>query len=303
MANIYQFPTPIPVTNGNYPQFKFAVFGDNLAAVTAAGYLNSAYNDSAMPLSNADVVMALYSFNINNATGTFGIFTVNILTTNGQITLTEWTGTSGIVLPTVANAIAVFSNTTGTLTDNIVANNVVQNTSATPGTVRAIKGQMQSTIATMTSGNLVGVRGEVDYVSASGGFLYGTQGKLIPTGTLSGSSWNAAVFGQFDISGANINAGQTATLWGDYGATSGTITNATGMYGIAMTNTTAAVVNAQVYLYGGATYLFELNQNIGLVGASYAATAGAGTIGANPVKLKIQLDSVTKYLICADDWT
>ena len=40
----------------------------------------------------------------------------------------------------------------------------------------------------MTSGNVVGVRGEVDYVGASGGFLYGVQGKLIPTGTISGSS-------------------------------------------------------------------------------------------------------------------
>ena len=46
-----------------------------------------------------------------------------------------------------------------------------------------------------------------------------------------------------------------APIWGDYGATSGTLTNQTGLYGIAMTNTTAAVLAGQLYLYGGATRL------------------------------------------------
>jgi hypothetical protein len=47
-------------------------------------------------------------------------------------------------------------------------------------------------------------------VGASGGFFYGTQGKIIPTGTLSGSSWNAAVFAQLDWHAATLNAGQMA---------------------------------------------------------------------------------------------
>lgn len=116
MANlIYQFPVPIPVTNGNYPQFKFAVFGDNLTTVTTAGYLNSSNIESAFPLSNADVIMALYSFNQQTLTGSFGIFTVNIAAATGLITLTAWGNPGDVVLPTTANVLAHFTNATGTL--------------------------------------------------------------------------------------------------------------------------------------------------------------------------------------------
>ena len=56
--------------------------------------------------------------------------------------------------------------------------------SATPGTYRQIRGEV-TTFSTMTSGNLVGVRGAVTMATGStvsGGYLYGTQGKAI-TGT------------------------------------------------------------------------------------------------------------------------
>ena len=175
--------------------------------------------------------------------------------------------------------------------------------SATPGTIRAVLGKMTNTATVMTSGNLVGVRGEVDYVGASGGFVYGTQGKIIPTGTISGSSWNAGVFGQLDIHAATINAGQMATLWGDYGTTSGTLTDQTGLYGIAMTNTTAAVLEGQVYLYGGAQNLLLLNTNAGLSGTTYylAAGTGSGSAGnsthcAAQQVLKISVNGATCYI-------
>lgn len=153
----------------------------------------------------------------------------------------------------------------------------VPNSSATPGTLRAFIGEITSTASVMTSGNLVGVRGVVNYVGASGGFLYGTQGKLIPTGTLSGSSWNAAVFGQFDVSAATINAGQLAAIWGDWGTTGATATSMTGARGFAFTNTTSNILNAQIYLYGPATQLLELDDNSGAYGATYYVAAGTGS--------------------------
>lgn len=139
MATIYQFPTPIPVTNGQYPQFKFAVFGDNLTTVTTAGYLNSASIEAGLPLSNADIVMALYSFNPNTATGSFGIFTVSIAASNGQITLTAWGNPGDVVLPTTANYLAHFTNTSGTLSsapDNVTnPGNIAAGLSGTAGTL------------------------------------------------------------------------------------------------------------------------------------------------------------------------
>ena len=199
--------------------------------------------------------------------------------------------------------IPVYSDVEGTISENTAALNNVANASATPGTIRAIHGEISSSIAIQTSGNLVGARGAVNYVGASGGFIYGAQGKIIPSGTLSGSSWNAGMFGQLDISAATINAGQMAPIWGDYGSASHILTNQSGLYGIAMTNTTAAVLAGQLYLYGGATNLMLLNTNSGLSGVTYFKNAGttAGSWGnatpPTPSKvLTISVDGVQYYI-------
>ncbi len=204
--------------------------------------------------------------------------------------------------------IAVNSSThvyTLSLTTNAISGPVVISdvqASATPGTVRALVSAISNSVL-MTSGNLVGVRGVVTYVGASGGFLYGVQGKLIASGTISGSSWNAGVFGQLDISAATVNAGQMAPIWGDYGSASGTLTDQTGLYGIAMTNTTAAVLQGQIYLYGGAQNLLLLSTNAGLSGVTYFKDSGtgAGSWGnatpPTPSKvLKITVDGTAYYL-------
>ena len=203
---------------------------------------------------------------------------------------------------TIGN-IALFRDVNGSLEQNVAALNNVANASATPGTVRSIFGEITSTATTQTSGNLVGVRGAVNYVGASAGFLYGVQGKLVSTGTLSGSSWNAGIFGQLDISAATVNAGQLAPIWGDYGTTSGTLTDQSGLYGIAMTNTTAAVLAGQLYLYGGAQNLMLLQTNAGLSGVTYFKDAGvtAGSWGnatpPTPSKvLTISIDGTQYYL-------
>ncbi|CEG60958.1 hypothetical protein [Legionella micdadei] len=115
MTSVIQFPTPIPMTNGNYPNLKFAVFGDNLSTVTTAGYLNQSNINSATPLSDADIIMALYSYNQQTQSGSFGIFTVSIAASNGQITLSSWANPGEVTLPTTANYLAHFTNTTGTI--------------------------------------------------------------------------------------------------------------------------------------------------------------------------------------------
>lgn len=278
---------------------------DNLAAVITAGYLNK-LAVSTFNIYPTDVIDMIYDYVDATNTGTYGEFLP--VFSNGIITLTA---ASGVTLPTVANNVAIFSNTSGGLSDSgIPISNVVLDVkvggqtissataSATPGTIRALRGLMAGTNATMTSGNLVGVRGEVDYVGASGGFLYGVQGKLIPTGTLSGSSWNAGVFGQLDISAATVNAGQMAPIWADYGATSGTLTNVTGLRMFAGTNTTAAVLNSMDYRYGKASALFELAGDAG----SYI-TAGAATPSGDLKKIAITIDGVVHYILAAAVWS
>jgi hypothetical protein len=118
MAKIYQLPTQQPGMVGVFPNQKFALFGDNLATVTAAGYLNSV-NLESNPIAATDVIQALYSYNNVSNTGTFGIFTVSIA--NGVITLTEWVDPGNVTLPVVSGNLASFNGTTGLIQDSGVA--------------------------------------------------------------------------------------------------------------------------------------------------------------------------------------
>lgn len=150
MPTIYQLPTQQPATVGIFPNIKSAVFGDNLATITTAGYLNSV-NLESNPISPTDILQVLYSFNNVSNTGTFGMFTVTI-SSSGVITLVEWTGTSGIVLPTIANHIATYTNTAGTLSEDpataISGGNIQAGLSGTAGTVASFP-------ATASKGSLV----------------------------------------------------------------------------------------------------------------------------------------------------
>lgn len=267
--------------SGTLPQWIYINTTDSLATVTTAGYLNGAAHEYIASLTN--YMMAEVTI-IPSANALPEVLLMQVSIVNGVYSLVQ---------PYVLN--------------NPVSGQVITVTtsSATPGTVRALTGKMVDTASVMTSGNIVGVRGEVDYVGASGGFVYGTQGKIIPTGTLSGSSWNAGLFGQLDISHATINAGQVAPIWGDYGTTSGTLTNSTGLYGLAMTNTTAAVLEGQVYLYGGATNLFLLNTNAGLSGTTYFQAAGTGVNSAGAASyaagtevLQINVNGTNYWIRC-----
>lgn len=136
---VIQYPTPIPATVGNKPNLRFMTTTDNLATITTAGYLNTVNMDTATPLSNNDVILCLYSYNTNTQTGSFAILTVSISTSNGSITLANWGDSGGVVLPTIANHIATYTNTSGTLSQDsttaINGGNIQAGLSGTAGTL------------------------------------------------------------------------------------------------------------------------------------------------------------------------
>lgn len=273
---ILSFVTDLPGQVGVTPRRPKIITTDSLVTVTTAGYLNN----SILTVNNilsTDVIDMVYSYNTTTNTGTY----IELLVSIGQ---------TGVITLINQNAVQV-----GPIT---IASSV---SSTTPGTVRSVIGSMTETATVMTSGNLVGVRGSVTFVGASGGFLYGTQGKVTATGTLSGSSWTTGIFGQLDISSTTINAGQTAAIWGDYGTSSGTISDATGMRGVSMTNTTAAVLNAQDYRYGNATYLQELTGAGGTLNYYLAAGTASGSAGnsthcAAQQVIRVQINGVAAYI-------
>lgn len=276
---------------------------DSLGTVTTAGYLNKTAL-STFPIYPTDIFDIDYAWVIATNSGSYGEFLPTF--SNGVITLSQ-ASSNDVLLPTVANNIATYTNTTGQLSENANnALNAISTSSATPGTLRSIIGSATNTATTMTSGNLAGVRGVVNIKgSSTSAFIYGTQGKIIATGTLASGQFQAAVFGQLDISAATINGCQLAALWGDYGTSSGTLTSQTGLYGIAFTNTTAAVPIGQLYLYGGATNLMYLNTNAGQSGTTYFKAAGTSSgsagyaSGCNATEvLVISVNSTTYYIPC-----
>jgi hypothetical protein len=248
--------------------------------VVEPGFINAVAAASSVTVNPSDIVFAYMSDTTAIFYPSFG--------SGGVITLVDITTSENSVGYNQLASPIVMTNTVG-------VNVEYTSNTATPGTVRCLKGQNASTETTITSGNLVGVRGEVDMKGASGGFFYGTQGKVIATGTLSGSSWTAPLFGQLDISAATVNGGQTAPVWADYGSASGTITSGTGMRMFAGTNTTAATLNSMIYLYGKSNNLLELDLN----GSTYVSSGGSGTLSGTIEKIAITINGTQYYIPCA----
>ena len=149
---VIQFPTAIPATVGTLPPLKMMITTDSLATLTTAGYLNTGNVDAAAPLSNGDVIMCLYSYNVNTKNGTLGIFTVTIAGSNGSITLTSWANPGDVLLPVVANNIAQFNGTTGQIYDGsapaVHGGNIQAGLSGTAGTLASFP-------ATASKGSLI----------------------------------------------------------------------------------------------------------------------------------------------------
>lgn len=176
------------------------------------------------------------------------------------------------------------------------------------GTVR--NGYFKATSAvggSATSGNLVGVRGEVSIPSGDtiggGIYLYGAQGKLTFAGTMNhADSRLCAGLAQLDISAGTYTTGQLSALWVDAGASasaSAVSTKGGGQFNLLrITNTTAASSNALIYGYADADYLFDL----GGPGGNADWYSLDGTAGSSSAKgwLKIYVGGAARYIALTD---
>lgn len=186
-----------------------------------------------------------------------------------------------------------------TVTNGVLTETQTVSTAAL-GTVRGVYGKVTASHAAIASGLVTGVRGEITLSgtnSAGGAYFYGTQGKLIVTGTMNhADSRLCGLMAQLDISSCTLTTGQLSALWVDAGGT------ATGAGGgqfnlIRVQNTTAATPNAQIFMYGKASFGFDLYANGG-GWCSSGGTPGACT-GATGW-IKIQVEGATRYIPLAD---
>jgi hypothetical protein len=169
------------------------------------------------------------------------------------------------------------------------------NASATPGTVRDIYGQMVTGVS-LTSGNLVGVRGEVNITNGTtvgnGVFLYGLQGKVIGgTSTLNtGSAHVTGVLGSLDLTGTTNTSGHinavTATIQGV--GSSGAKVNL--FYGESATGTE---INSMFQAFGKSKYVFDLESN---VHTQMSTTGTPGSVTGGTGWLKVLVEGVVRYI-------
>ena len=176
-------------------------------------------------------------------------------------------------------------------------------TSATPPTTRAIRGEMSVGAGiTMTSGNIVGVRGAVNVPSGTTvngtSYLYGAQGKFVGGGTIVSPANIAGLVGQLDVSTGTYTSGVISAGWFDMGATASASAISTGLGTaqiIRLTNTTAAVIPQAIYIESYSTNMMEVHST-GEGEAWHSASCTPGAVTGATGGLRITIDGVTKWI-------
>ncbi len=229
MPTIYQLPTQVPGLVGVLPNQKFAIFGDNLATITTAGYLNQV-NLESNPLSRTDIVQVLYSFNQQTQSGTYGVFTVSI-SNSGVITLVSWANPGDVLLPVAANHIAMFNGTTGQIYDGsadaIHGGNIQAGLSGTAGYFASFpatlaKGSLRLVAVANTNDTLVTISNAVhgqasvysipDAANAVGRFLVGATATPFVSGNFPVASGTAGLMVDSGKSAASLPTFTSPTI-------------------------------------------------------------------------------------------
>ncbi len=115
--SIVSFNVQTPMLQGIAPRTVQLVSTDSLATITTAGYMNKQGQVlQGENLSPTDIINTIYSYNVATNSGSFAILTPSIAS-NGTITLIEWANPGNVLLPVVSGDFASFSGTTGEIAD------------------------------------------------------------------------------------------------------------------------------------------------------------------------------------------
>lgn len=251
-------------------------------------------------------------FVVRNSAGTavFTVATDGTITATGAIAgLTNVAGTAGTAAASKIPVLGASYNldqllvTTFTSDGTITQSKTITGTAL--GTVRGIHGQVTASTAAIASGSIVGVRGICTLsgtITAGQAFLYGAQGKLVVTGTMNHADARlCGLLAQLDTTGATLTAGQLSALWVDMGA--GVTGAGGGQFNMVRISNTVvgSKPNAMVYMYGDASFAFDLAGGPGGT-CSYVVAAGSssGSFGnADGVASKVivvSIGGVTYYI-------
>lgn len=265
-------------------------------------YTSSAYTGDAA--CNLTTAFAAVTRSLTLTAGTYTIF-FRSATTPGAFTLSCTSTTGHVTLGTFSlmQVVGGELEVGGTVYANS-ANVFQSSTSAAPGTVRAIRGEMVVGSTTMTSGNLVGVRGAVTVPvneTITAAYLYGTQGKVVFTGTSntqSGGGIITGVYGSLDLTGGTVtNTGLTSPIAAVFDGT-GIGAAVANIHGIVIANSTSTIAGSAIHVSttsSGFTYFLTIDDTSGTL-ATVTGTPGTCTnSGYMPVKVN---STVLKIPFC-----
>lgn len=147
---------------GVFPAIIYILTNDTIAEVTATGYLNGLVQKFNIPLSDSDMALVTTKTSPSAASTQVGWFEVSKSGENWSLASPAAPGS--VVLPTIANHIATYTNTTGTLSEDattaINGGNIQAGLSGTagylasfPGT--AARGSLRLTAVANTGDTLV----------------------------------------------------------------------------------------------------------------------------------------------------
>ena len=221
---IIQSPSVLPGQVGVIGAIKYMVTTDSLGTITTAGYLNN-LDLAVNPVLASDILGITYSYNVNTNSGSFGLFSVAI--SNGVITLAEQPS-SGVNLPTIANHIATYTNTAGTLSEDpataISGGNIQAGLSGTAGTLASFPGTASkgsfviaavantgNTITTLSNNQMgqASVVGIPDPGNAAGQLLIGATATPFVSGNFPQNSGTAGLMVDSGVSVSSVSSAVT----------------------------------------------------------------------------------------------
>jgi hypothetical protein len=265
---------------GVFPAIVYILTNDTLAEVMATGYLDTIVEKFHVPLSEAD--MALVTTKTSESSPITSVSWFSVTFANGKWSLIAPAGTGQVVLPTIANHIATYTNTTGTISEDaataINGGNIQAGLSGTAGYLSSfpatvLTGSLQlvaasnagNTITAITNASQAAARTYTipDGGQAASNFLLSDSATTqnINTGSLD------IVLGNLTVAAGNI----TATA-GNIVATAGSLSAGTTVTaGTGITATTGNIVASQGNVIAGSS------GHAGTV-TSFPGTAANGTL-------------------------
>ena len=201
-----------------------------------------------------------------------------------------------------ANGAAV-TYTAGSLTGGSSPDIVTLKSSATPtATERLIRSELTLTgaVVGMGTNSSAGVRGLVTLAtSATSGFMYGVQGKLVVDGATVnvGSNHASGIYGQLSASAATITSGHVAVI-----IASGQSLPTSSYIDMIYAESGGNAINSVLKSIVNATYILDLDYESGPGAAAMSLT---GTAGATATKgwLKVNVHGTTRYIPLTDSVT